>query len=261
MLTVFSLPLSLGAGPEERRGDDKRDGAHHHKPKDDHQQVLKGCWNASVRWSASWSMSQATSIRTGIRNLITGANLRIVNGLGFTSCVGVPDPNCPNGVGNLIVGYNEARVGEPTVRTGSHNVAVGPFHNFTRFGGIVVGALNEISGDFASVTAGNGNTASGDFAAISGGKNHTASGESSSVSGGNEQRHWRSVFVAAGAGNTASGFTSYIGGGQNNTTSTNASFSSMSGGLRAAMWKERTSFGGSAVCSRTTERLASIRVS
>src|SRR5262245_36906441 len=44
--------------------------------------------------------------------VITGANLRIVNGLGRTGCVdeqGNQISNCPNGLGNLIVGYNEPR--------------------------------------------------------------------------------------------------------------------------------------------------------
>jgi hypothetical protein len=40
--------------------------------------------------------------------VITGANLRIVNGLGRTDCgeqTAEPIPNCPNGLGNLIVGF------------------------------------------------------------------------------------------------------------------------------------------------------------
>ena len=44
--------------------------------------------------------------------VITRANLRIVNGLGKTDCGSEfeePIPNCPNGLGNLIVGYNEER--------------------------------------------------------------------------------------------------------------------------------------------------------
>ena len=44
---------------------------------------------------------------------ITGANLPIVNGLGQTDCV--PDdnliPDCPNGLGTLIVGSHDPRVG------------------------------------------------------------------------------------------------------------------------------------------------------
>ena len=93
------------------------------------------------------------SVTVGENELVmTGVNLRIVNGLGTTSTV--------NGLGNLIVGYNEERVfdnsGNPTpnIRTGSHNVVVGTEHNFSRFGGIVVGTFNEISGDYSSVSGG-----------------------------------------------------------------------------------------------------------
>ena len=90
---------------------------------------------------------------------IKGANLHIVNGLGSTDCTDeqfVPIPDCPNGLGNLIVGYNEPREPEfgENIRTGSHNVVVGQRHNFSRFGGLVVGDVNEISGDFASVSGG-----------------------------------------------------------------------------------------------------------
>src|SRR5262245_61037699 len=84
--------------------------------------------------------------------VITGANLRIVNGLGATDTT--------NGLGNLIVGYNELRESCPppvtpcidtaNMRTGSHNVVVGSQHNFSSFGGLVVGLLNEIGGRFAS---------------------------------------------------------------------------------------------------------------
>src|SRR6516225_3097954 len=49
--------------------------------------------------------------------VITGANLRIVNGLGSTETT--------NGLGNLIVGYNEERGFGLDKRTGSHNVVVG----------------------------------------------------------------------------------------------------------------------------------------
>ena len=61
--------------------------------------------------------------------VITGANLRIVNGLGSTETT--------NGLGNLIVGYNELRNTQadptlpPNVRTGSHNVVVGEELNFS----------------------------------------------------------------------------------------------------------------------------------
>jgi hypothetical protein len=152
--------------------------------------------------------------------VITGANLRIVNGLEATDTA--------NGLGNLIVGYNELRSEVPfecppgsttrlciDIRTGSHNIVVGRFNNFSSFGGLVVGQLHEISGQFASISGGNFNTASGDFASVSGGLQNTASGFQSSVSGG--------------GGNTASGTDSSVRGGNANTASGN--ISSVSGGL------------------------------
>jgi hypothetical protein len=75
---------------------------------------------------------------------------------------GQPIPDCPNGLGNLIVGYNEPRPGGfENIRTGSHNVVVGRWHNFSRFGGLVVGHSNTISGDFAVVSGGYLNKARG----------------------------------------------------------------------------------------------------
>jgi hypothetical protein len=103
--------------------------------------------------------------------VITGANLRIVNGLGSTDTT--------NGLGNLIVGYNESRIPDglgPDNRMGSHNVVVGKRNNFSSVGGLVVGDLHEISGLFASVSGGQFNTASGLFASVSGGSSNIASG-------------------------------------------------------------------------------------
>ena len=94
--------------------------------------------------------------------VITGANLRLLNGLGSTDTT--------NGLGNLIVGYNELRAGGENTRTGSHNVVVGTQHQFSSFGGLVVGLQNEIHGAHAAVSGGMRNTAAGEHAAISGGK-------------------------------------------------------------------------------------------
>jgi hypothetical protein len=177
--------------------------------------------------------------------VITGANLRIVNGLGATDTT--------NGVGNLIVGYNELRPidfppptfgGPPDVRTGSHNVVVGTRLNFSSFGGLVVGAASEISGRFSSVSGGAFNTASNDlssvsggientasgfFSSVSGGQGNTASGPSSSVSGGHENTaRGRLSSVSGGESNTASGEVSSVSGGEQNTAS--GDFSSVSGG-------------------------------
>jgi hypothetical protein len=181
--------------------------------------------------------------------VITGANLRIVNGLGSTETT--------NGLGNLIVGYNESRAREPVcddgapppfsctdTRTGSHNIVVGAELNFSSFGGLVVGKLNAIRGRFASVSGGSANTASGSAASISGGSANTANGEAASVSGGvfnsaagdlssvsGGEANWaRGTFssVTGGSSNTASGGHSSVSGGENNMASGN--FSSVSGG-------------------------------
>jgi hypothetical protein len=162
-------------------------------------------------------------IRGGVNEVvITGANLRIVNGLGATDTT--------NGLGNLIVGYNEARTCTdgcliaPDDRTGSHNVVVGSEQNFASFGGLVVGTQNTISGQFASVSGGTRNTASGDFASVSGGgvrnvasggQLNTAFGDLSSVSGGLE--------------NLARGGFSSVSGGRENTA---FDLSSVSGGFQ-----------------------------
>jgi hypothetical protein len=127
--------------------------------------------------------------RKGNEVFLTGANLHIRNGLGRTECAdaeGNPIPDCPNGLGNVIVGYNEPRAsvfGE-NLRTGSHNVVVGPGHNFSRFGGVVAGELNEISGEFASVVGGDFNTANNRQSAVVGGSGNAASGLHSVVCGG-----------------------------------------------------------------------------
>jgi hypothetical protein len=155
--------------------------------------------------------------------VITGANLRIVNGLGNTRTT--------NGLGNLIVGYNESRRPEdgPDNRTGSHNMVVGERNNFSSFGGLVVGLLNEISGGFASVSAGERNTASGELSSVCGGQVNIASGFVSSVSGGAQNTaSGQNASVSGGNANTASAFYSSVSGGLQNTASGQAS--SVSGG-------------------------------
>jgi hypothetical protein len=167
--------------------------------------------------------------------VITGANLRLVNGLRATATA--------NGLGNLLVGYNEPRE-EENVRTGSHNVVVGQGHNFSSFGGLVVGRQNEIRAAFAAVSGGFDNTASGESAAVCGGLFNRASGNSAAVSGGFDNTasgnatavcggdgntaSGSTAAVCGGHGNTASGHTAAISGGEANTAS--GAFSSISGG-------------------------------
>jgi hypothetical protein len=130
--------------------------------------------------------------RNGNELWIAGANLYVVNGEGRTEHA--------NGLGNLIVGYNERRGGLQDVRTGSHMLVVGRNLNYTQFGGIVVGQQNTASGAYASVIGGYGNTASGNFASVSGGYDNTASGELSSVIGGYDSTANGDLCSASGGG-------------------------------------------------------------
>ena len=64
---------------------------------------------------------------------LKGVNLQIVNGMGTTATT--------NGVGNLIIGYNEADESSPSV-SGSHNLVIGVGNGYSQYGGMVVGGWN-----------------------------------------------------------------------------------------------------------------------
>jgi len=119
--------------------------------------------------------------------VVEGCNVHVRSGGGATDAA-------VNGVGNLVIGYNQSnRFG--VVRTGSHNVVVGPRHTYSSCGGLVAGEDNTVTGPFASVSGGRENTASGKSATVSGGANSGASGAQASVSGG---------FFSTASGNFAS---------------------------------------------------------
>jgi hypothetical protein len=171
------------------------------------------------------TLTHVTSV-TGAGGLpevvITGANLRLVNGRRATATT--------NGLGNLLVGYNEPRE-EENVRTGSHNVVVGQGHNFSSFGGLVVGRQNEIRGAFAAVSGGFDNTASGSAASVSGGDGNTTSGSAAAVSGGHgNTASGHTAAISRGEANTANGILSSISGGAEHTAS--GELSSVHGGRR-----------------------------
>jgi len=152
---------------------------------------------------------------------VTGANLHIRNESGATD-------GPVNGLGNLIVGYDAERIIDSD-KTGSHNLVVGDQHNYSRFGGLVAGFYNTISGDWASVSGGGANTASGPQSSVSGGNSNTASGDVASVSGGSGNIASGGVAsVSGGAINTASATNASVSGGVDNTAS--GPRSSVSGG-------------------------------
>jgi len=184
---------------------------------------------------------------------ISGANLQVVNGLGMTESL--------NGLGNLIVGYNE--LGNPTGddRTGSHNLIVGLEQSHSSYGGLAIGSRNAISGPFASVSGGRLNTASGFsssitggygsratglFASVTGGRSNAAEGTQSSVSGGsfNTASGERSS-VSAGYQNIADGFAASVSGGSYNTASGGSSYFGPGGSVSGGRSNTASGYGNS----------------
>jgi hypothetical protein len=151
----------------------------------------------------------------------TGVNVHVRNDTESTN--GIPD-----GLGNLIVGYDEQRL-FGSDKNGSHNLIIGREHNYTSFGGLVAGFRNTISGGEASVSGGSINTASGLQTSVSGGSTNTADGAQTSVSGGRSNTaDGAQTSVSGGSNNTAILFMTSVSGGWNNTASGNRA--SVSGG-------------------------------
>ena len=192
----------------------------------------------------------------------TGVNVQIVNGLEATN--GNPgDPLVPtgdtavNGLGNLIVGYNEVASNPQQVlhRTGSHNVVLGTCNQYGGFGGVIGGFFNSSDGSWCSILSGSQNSMSnqatssvvvagvlntmeapcGDGTVIVGGQQNTACGPTSVVVGGNENTTLGPFgvvvggttntvvttggVVLGGGGNSTSSLYAVVVGGANNTAS------------------------------------------
>ena len=167
----------------------------------------------------------------GTEVFFDGCNVHVRSGSGATDGNVGAGPTV-NGLGNLIIGYNEESPPSfppVAVRTGSHNLVVGPRHTYSSYGGLVAGYRNFITGAYASVSGGvsnfasgpnasvsggGGNEASGPVASVSGGAGNHASGSDSSVSGGEgNQASGRQASVSGGADNQASGFQASVSGG------------------------------------------------
>lgn len=111
------------------------------------------------------------------------ANIHITNGSFNTATV--------NGLGNLIIGYNEIQqypnnVLVPGDRGGSHNLVIGPLNKFTlnSYCSIVAGYDNKADACFTAVLAGADNTVSGQYGALLGGTSNTVFGLASVGGGG-----------------------------------------------------------------------------
>jgi hypothetical protein len=166
-------------------------------------------------------LASVSTENSGQDVVFTGVNVHVRSGSGATG-------GAINGLGNLIVGYNEDGFAPTATRTGSHNLVVGPEHSYSSYGGFLAGYQNIVSGSYASVSGGRDNTASGNSAAISGGNMNTASGPYSSVS--------------AGQDNTASGLYSSVSAGDNNTAS--GDWAAVSGGINNIAFGDRSSISG-----------------
>ena len=110
---------------------------------------------------------------------VDACNLHVQDGTGDSTQYNT----VPNGLGNLIVGYNEDHP-DGSEKTGSHNVIVGAYHTYTNRSGLVTGDSNTITGFGAAVIGGIDNVASGSWSSVSGGVDNEASGLLSTVSGG-----------------------------------------------------------------------------
>ena len=106
---------------------------------------------------------------------LTGANLQIVNGLDDTETV--------NGVGNLLIGYQEI-MGFPCDRSGSHNIIGGDNNSYTSFGGLAVGDNSFLLSQYSSILGGVDNAVTSPTSVVVGGASNEAGGLSSVVVGG-----------------------------------------------------------------------------
>jgi len=199
----------------------------------------------------------------------SGVNLQVVNGLDVTDTV--------NGTGNIILGYDEVRVGGGAVcsigadaldapittagdcavaggtfaishKSGSHNLVVGAENNYSAAGGAVVGLRNTINNQFSSVTGGSANTAAGRQSSVSGGFDNLANGLRTSVTAGNNNIARGTVAsVTGGNGNQATGTGTSVGGGSFNVAS--GAQSSVNGGRNNSAAGVHSTIGGGSVRS------------
>ncbi len=160
----------------------------------------------------------------------TACNVYIQDGLGSTSgiasdplldnvtIVGNVEKPVTNGLGNLIIGYNEPPNPQyspvTSQYTGSHNLIIGGGNQYSSFGAIIGGSYNYSDAAYGTILNGQANKTTGVLSIISSGQGNVASGFDSAVNGGD--------------GNTASGIFSAVSGGVNNTAS--GGVSTVSGG-------------------------------
>lgn len=159
--------------------------------------------------------------------LFEGCNVHVRSGSGNTTDGTVDLANqesipgtTPVGLGNLVVGYNEQPSYTNYGRGGSHNLVVGPWHEYTNVGGATFGQENSAKGPLASVVGGYQNNANGYAASVSGGYLNGANGETATIGGGSYNvAGGISSSVSGGFDNTATGNGATVSGGASRTAS------------------------------------------
>jgi len=153
------------------------------------------------------SLEHKTQFQSVLGNItfFSGTNLQVNNGMGSTDTT--------NGLGNLILGYNEetdfaAMFAKPADRTGSHNLVVGRDNQYSSFSGICQGFLNRLDGS-NSVVLGCENSVCGTFGSVVGGTNNRVTHRFSAIGGGGGQSSSKCKQWRAGLGNTGGGPTMF----------------------------------------------------
>lgn len=158
---------------------------------------------------------------SGPHFIFSGVNVHVRNGAGRSDTT--------NGVGNIIIGYNESGFADITKRAGSHNLVIGQSHEYSRYNGLVAGYRNKLEGNHATVSGGAENVAGGDYNSVTGGRSNATSARYTSVTGGAANEAIAEyASVTGGTNNMASAFYAVVSGGRFNDATGN--FSSISGG-------------------------------
>ena len=153
----------------------------------------------------------------GSELLIQGVNLHLRSGSGSTNAA-------PNGLGNLIIGYNEQSV-PAAPRSGSHNLVLGIRNGYSSHSGFVGGLDNRITGPYASVISGDLNQSTGDQSVIISGTGGLANDTTAVVVGGYQNRAtgFRSVAISGWQNDARGSYSAILGGDTNIATATESS--------------------------------------
>jgi hypothetical protein len=181
-------------------------------------------------------LSKITYEPKGLNDLptvkISGANLQVVNGTGAINKV--------NGLGNVIIGYDEH--GADIKQTGSHNLIVGEGQTFTSWADLLAGSKNIVNAPHA-VAFGFRNQATNNWTSALGGYFNVASGAGSSITGGSQSEAKSGLSsITGGFDNSTEGEWASVSGGLTNIA--RGKYSGMSGGVRSTARGESSSVSG-----------------